>query len=190
MACQLTHRAYPHTRCYARRRTGTDLATPTCRSVRMATVCGVRHHDTSGAPEPGAPEPGGTGPAERSWHPWHGRWGGPPPWVASRRQARNRAVQPRGALLVALIQVLGTHFAAHNQPDSRPLGPIGYALLVAGPVAMLFRRRYRIPALLVAGVATVVYLLGGFPYGPVFVAVLVIAVGGILDGHRRSTWII
>ncbi|MBO0869575.1 MAG: sensor histidine kinase, partial [Micromonosporaceae bacterium] len=100
------------------------------------------------------------------------------------------AIRPRGALLVALIQVIGTHFAAHNQLGARPLNSIGYALLVAGPVAMLFRRRYRIPALLVAGATTVAYLLVGYPYGPVFLAVLVIAVGGIMDGHRRSTWII
>jgi signal transduction histidine kinase len=163
----------------------------------MASVCGVQYRDASaarqpgatepGMTEPGATEPGASGAGER---PWHGRWGGPPPWVSSRRRPRNRAVQPRGALLVAFIQIVGTTFAAHNQPDARPLNAIGYALLIAGPVAMLFRRRYRIPALLVAGATAVVYLLAGFPYGPVFLALLVIAVGGIMDGYRRSTWIV
>jgi hypothetical protein len=47
------------------------------------------------------------------------------------------------AVAVAVVQVLGTHFAAttHHQANRRPLDLLAYVLLVAGPVALVVRRR-------------------------------------------------
>jgi hypothetical protein len=45
-------------------------------------------------------------------------------------------------LAVAVVQVLGTRAAAQGQPGREPLDALAYILLAAGPVALLFRRRF------------------------------------------------
>jgi signal transduction histidine kinase len=96
----------------------------------------------------------------------------------------------RLAVLVALVQLVGTSFAAHRQDGVRHLDGLAYALLLAGPVALLLRRRYRIPVLVVTGAVTVAYLLRGYPYGPVAFAPLVAAVGTLRTGRRVPVWVL
>jgi hypothetical protein len=42
-----------------------------------------------------------------------------------------------------VITLIGTRFAALDQPTARPLDALGVALLAAGPVALVARRRFR-----------------------------------------------
>ncbi|MGH3805416.1 MAG: hypothetical protein ACRDRU_01970, partial [Pseudonocardiaceae bacterium] len=49
-------------------------------------------------------------------------------------------------LVIALAQLQGTRFAGFTQPERTPLDALAFALLVAGPVALLARRRYPVPA--------------------------------------------
>ena len=92
------------------------------------------------------------------------------------------------AVGVAVIQVFGTHAAQHAQPGRHDLDQIGYLLLLAGPALLLLRNRFP-PAVCLgtAGVA-VLYLLAGYPYGPVFLSVLVGFVNAVLAGYRRAAW--
>ena len=46
------------------------------------------------------------------------------------------------ALVVAVLQVGGTAAASHRQPERWSLDALGVALLLAGPVALLVRRRW------------------------------------------------
>jgi signal transduction histidine kinase len=114
-----------------------------------------------------------------------------PPWRAprARRPVRRRYLRWHLPLVIAAIQVFGTRAAQHNQPTARHLDWLAYALLLAGPVALLFRRSHRVAVLVVALTVDLLYFLIGYAYGPVFLAVLLAAGGAIMAGHRRSTWI-
>ena len=92
--------------------------------------------------------------------------------------------------VLAVAQVVFTHFAAQNQPDRRGLDALAYALLVAGPVALLARRRYPVPVLVAVAGVTVAYLGVGYPYGPVFASAVVAFVTAVVAGHRRAPWAI
>ncbi|WP_459647717.1 sensor histidine kinase [Kitasatospora sp. Ki12] len=120
---------------------------------------------------------GSSGPSEPPGppEPWR------PPWV--------RAGLPVGlAAGAAVVQVVGSHFAAHNQPGRAPLDAFGYVLLLLGPALLVLRRRH--PVVVVAGtsVATAAYLAAGYPYGPVFLSWLVACSVAIGAGHRRAAW--
>ena len=108
-----------------------------------------------------------------------GNWGG----------HRRRRRPQRLALVVALIQVIGTHYAAqHSQGPGRPLDWLGYALLVAGPVALTFRLRHRVGVLLVVTVVTLTYFALAYPYGPWLLSMFLAIAGAIIAGRRRPTW--
>jgi signal transduction histidine kinase len=88
-------------------------------------------------------------------------------------------------LLVGLVQVLGCTFASRYHADlGRRLDGVGYALLVAGPVALVPRRRLRVPVLVVVYAVTLAYYLLNYPYGPFFLAALVALLGTVRTGHR------
>jgi signal transduction histidine kinase len=93
-------------------------------------------------------------------------------------------------VLVGLVQVIGTRFAAADQPLAWPLDGWAWALLLAGPVALLARYRYRVPVVAVTIGVTVTYLLLRYPYGPVVVAPAVAVLGALRAGHRTAVWIL
>ncbi|MFE6775010.1 sensor histidine kinase [Streptomyces sp. NPDC057702] len=113
----------------------------------------------------------GTGP------PWW-RWAAPPsgrlPWASS--------------LALALFQLVGTHFAAHRQPERADLDPLAWLLLVLGPALLVVR--HRSPRVTVFGVCAVVtvYLAAGYPYGPIFLSVALACFSAVTTGHRRAAW--
>ncbi|WP_067180788.1 histidine kinase [Microtetraspora niveoalba] len=112
---------------------------------------------------------------------------------------RNRSPWRRltGSLLpltVALVQTLGSHGAEYSQVSVEKLGRVpldwrGYALLLAGPLAIAVRRRFPVPALLVTLAATWAYLLLDFAYGPVFVSPVVVLFWAVVSGHRLAAWL-
>lgn len=97
------------------------------------------------------------------------------PWVSS--------------LGVAVIQVVGTHFAAQHQTPQRAQ-PDAYStlLLLAGPALLLLRHRY--PRSVAFGTAAVaaLYLGAGYPYGPFFVSVAVGCFAALVAGQRWAAW--
>ncbi len=93
------------------------------------------------------------------------------------------------SLLVFGIAIAGTHWAAAHQPGRHRLDGLGLALLGLACAALVWRRQARVVMLAITTGATVAYVVLGFPYGPVFLAVLVATVGAIRTGHRYSAWI-
>ncbi|MGH3935107.1 MAG: sensor histidine kinase [Pseudonocardiaceae bacterium] len=92
-------------------------------------------------------------------------------------------------LLIVLAQLQGTRFAALTQPERTPLNALAFALLVAGPIALLARRRYPVLALGAVLAVTVTYYALGYPYGPAFLSVVLALASVVLRGHRRLAWI-
>jgi signal transduction histidine kinase len=91
-------------------------------------------------------------------------------------------------VFLALIQVLGSQTAAHRTGVELPL--LGYALLLAGPLALLVRRRARPVSLVVAMGAATAYFTLGYPFGPGFLAALVAVIGALVAGYRVLTWVV
>lgn len=91
-------------------------------------------------------------------------------------------------LVLLVVQVLGTRGAAQNQPDARALDAAAYALLVAGPLALLLVTRYPRVVLVLVTVVTSIYLLADYPPGPVFASFAVAVVVVIARGHRGWAW--
>jgi signal transduction histidine kinase len=85
---------------------------------------------------------------------------------------------------VGLIQVMGTRFAGMRQPDHVDLDVLGILLLVAGPMALLVRRRYPVAVLWFVLATTLGYLLLDYPRGPIFLALVIAFVSAVLLGHR------
>lgn len=123
-----------------------------------------------GQPPWAAPQKGGPG--------WHGR----PPWL-DRQTSRHRG-GPGPAFASGVAQVVGCSLAA------APVPPIGYVLLLAGPVALLFRNRFRAASLAVAAAATAVYEVAGFPGAPTFIAALMALLGTVREGSRWAARVI
>ncbi|MFI9326094.1 sensor histidine kinase [Kitasatospora sp. NPDC052868] len=117
-------------------------------------------------------------PPEEHPEPWS------PPWVRAAKAGWPVAL----ALAVAVLQVAGTGAAARHQPDRVALDAFGYALLLLGPALLVLRRRR--PVAVVAGTAavTVVYLVAGYPYGPVFASWVIACCVAVQAGYRWAAW--
>ncbi|MBV2153815.1 sensor histidine kinase [Kitasatospora sp. SUK 42] len=130
-------------------------------------------------PEPS--EPSGPGPAAQPPEPpepWR------PPWVRAAK-----AGLPLGlSAVLAVVQVVGSTFAAHNQHGRAPLDALGYFLLVLGPALLVLRDRRPVATVIGTSVVTAGYLAAGYPYGPVFVSWLIACCAAIGAGHRRAAW--
>ncbi len=89
---------------------------------------------------------------------------------------------------MAAIQLLGTYFAARDQPQRRGLDALAIGLLLAGPAILAVRRRHPLGAL--AGVAAVslTYLWLDYAYGPFVVSLLIAVVTAVIAGHRWAAW--
>ncbi|NUS82885.1 MAG: sensor histidine kinase [Streptomyces sp.] len=110
-------------------------------------------------------------------------WG--PPWWSAGPAAR---LPWRSSLVVAFLQLVGTQFAAHSQPERADLGLAGRALLVAGPALLLVRHRHPQLAVLATSAVTALYLGAGYPYGPVFLSVVVACFAAVAAGRRVAAW--
>jgi signal transduction histidine kinase len=93
-------------------------------------------------------------------------------------------------VVVTVITLVGTGFAQEFDTGVRPLDPLGKALLLAGPAALVVRRRN--PPVVFAAVAgaLLVYLAAGYPFGPVPLAAFVALGAAVGRGHRRAGYAI
>ncbi|MGW4205882.1 sensor histidine kinase [Streptomyces sp. NPDC004726] len=120
--------------------------------------------------------------------PW-ARDGGPPLWRLWEERRSTARTPWRSTLLVTLFVLVGTGFAARGQEGTREsLGILGRVLLLAVPAFLLLRNRHPVAALTGVAASTLVYLGGGYPYGPVFVPVIIAAFSAVVSGHRRAVW--
>ncbi|HMA46175.1 MAG TPA: histidine kinase dimerization/phosphoacceptor domain-containing protein, partial [Frankiaceae bacterium] len=114
--------------------------------------------------------------------------GEPPGWLRSGSGRRPLRWDWRADVVVAavagLVQVGGTALAARHQTDVRPLDAVGVLLLLAGPAALVGRRRWPVPVLGVAFGATLGYVLLDYPGGPIW-ASLIVAFGTAVAAGRR-----
>jgi len=93
-------------------------------------------------------------------------------------------------IALAAVQIIGTRFGAAEQAGARPLDALAFALLAAGPLALLGRRRYPVPVAVATVAITLGYLALGYPYGPVVFSPAVALFYAAAAGHRYPAWII
>jgi signal transduction histidine kinase len=104
-----------------------------------------------------------------------------------RERHSNRA--RRGLFLVVLtlaIQVTAGVVADRRIGD---LDALAYALLVIGPLALLLRRRRPVLGYAIALVATLAYLVLGYPGGPFFLAAILALSAAVKRGPRGPVWL-
>ncbi|MGY0502820.1 sensor histidine kinase [Nocardia sp. FBN12] len=107
----------------------------------------------------------------------------------SAKWERGSVVQDWGpAAVVAVIQLVGSSGANSHLTGVRSLDAFAYLLLLAGPIALGFRRVMPEPALLVAFVATVAYVLGDYGYGPIFLSLIIAFLSAAIYGSRWRTY--
>jgi signal transduction histidine kinase len=89
---------------------------------------------------------------------------------------------------VALVQVVGSFGASRGQPEREALDPLAIVLLLAGPAMLLARRRY--PAGVLAAVlsTSLLYMVLGYPYGPVILSDIVAIYTAVTSGRRWVAW--
>jgi signal transduction histidine kinase len=88
--------------------------------------------------------------------------------------------------VVCVVQLVGTYFAGRHQADRYSFDGLGVALLVAGPAALFFRRRWPRSVLAVVFATTLAYWVIGYARGPIFLA-LIVAFATVIDaGYRRA----
>jgi signal transduction histidine kinase len=127
--------------------------------------------------------PGRARPASRRAGWWRG-------WFAPARGLQPRLVDVLLALVIASIQVAGTIAYSQDEPPSPwAFDALASVLLVVGPVALLFRRRWPEATLAVAFAAAAGYAASGYPRGPAgFPAVAFAVVSAIMLGRRAFAW--
>ncbi|MBC7304075.1 MAG: sensor histidine kinase [Nocardia sp.] len=91
-------------------------------------------------------------------------------------------------MVVAVIQLAGSSGANSHQTGVRSLDAFAYLLLLAGPIALGFRRVLPEPALLVAFVATVTYVLSDYGYGPIFLSLIIAFLSAAIHRSRWRTY--
>ncbi len=94
------------------------------------------------------------------------------------------------ALGIGLFQVVGSLGAAGNQPERKDIDALALVLVLAGPAALAGRDRWPLLAVAVTLAAADVYIGAGYPYGPIFVSVVVALFSAVRAGHRRPVWVL
>lgn len=92
------------------------------------------------------------------------------------------------SLVLAVVAVAGTIGASHRQTSARDLDAFAFLLLVAGPAALLWLRRWPVPVMWAVVVITWAYLALGYPYGPAILSTVVALFSAVLMGHRLAAW--
>ncbi|MEV4242409.1 histidine kinase [Streptosporangium canum] len=103
-------------------------------------------------------------------------------------RAKPRWIDPLLPLFVAVLQVTMTWGAQWNQPDRAEADVIGVALLVAGPLTLVARRRHPVFTLLATLAVTCVFIARGHAYGPIFFSPVIALHNVVVLGLRRIAW--
>jgi signal transduction histidine kinase len=109
--------------------------------------------------------------------------------------ARGRALVVDVLLVlgVAAIQVLGCwaseRIGMDRSPDWRPLDPLAYVLLVAGPLVLLLRRRWPARVLALTLACGLAYAARTYPEGPSQLAIYPALWTVALTLPRRTAWV-
>jgi signal transduction histidine kinase len=101
---------------------------------------------------------------------------------------RTRSTVWLTAFAIGAFQVMGSYGAAENQPDRRPIDLVALVLVGLGPLALAWRDRWPLAAVGVSVAAADVYVALGYPYGPIFVSVVVALFTAVQAGLTRATW--
>ncbi|MGR6923584.1 sensor histidine kinase [[Actinomadura] parvosata] len=97
---------------------------------------------------------------------------------------------PYLALIVAVAQqVIGRGASWGQRAERAALDPYGYVLLLIGPLAVLLHRRFPLLTTAAALLASDLFLIGGYAYGPSFVSPAVLLVLLVLRGRRLTAWV-
>jgi signal transduction histidine kinase len=91
-----------------------------------------------------------------------------------------------GPLMVAVIQIVGTAWAARSGGSA--LDAFAIAALLIGPAALVARRRLPLTALVVTLTVAVVYQVSDHPHGPIFLSVVVAVFGAAHRVRRETVW--
>ncbi len=86
------------------------------------------------------------------------------------------------------ITTHGAHLHVHTGQGRRDLDGVGVALLLTGPLLLIWSRQ--VPRLVLGGILalTGVYYLLGYPYGPAFISLIAAFVAAVLLGHHLFAW--
>lgn len=110
-------------------------------------------------------------------------------WFAPLRERRPSGVDVVWAMAIGVVQIVGTRLYSVDEPSPWALDAFAYALLAVGPVALLYRRRWPGPTLLVACGAAAVYAATGYPRGPAGLpAFLLAVVNAVMMDRRAFAW--
>ncbi|MEW2522582.1 sensor histidine kinase [Actinacidiphila alni] len=90
------------------------------------------------------------------------------------------------AVVLAFVQLVGSGVAGRHQPERVDLFWFGYVLLLAGPVLLLLRRRAPVVVAAATGGVTLLYVMLGYPYGPVFASLVVAIFSAVAAGRRKA----
>ncbi|MEA5456272.1 sensor histidine kinase [Sinomonas sp. JGH33] len=116
-------------------------------------------------------------------------WPAPGPWSGGWRPRRAPwSLRVAAAVVLALIQIVGTHVAALRQPEARPLDALAVILLAAGPGLLLLLRLWPGPAATAIVAVTLGYFALGYPWGPILVSPVLALVWATAARARRWTW--
>jgi hypothetical protein len=128
--------------------------------------------------EPGHARPGGR---RAGW--WRG-------WFTPAKGLRPRPLDVLVALVIAFVQVAGTIGYSQDEPPSPwAFDAAACVPLLAGPVALLFRRRWPEATLVVTFAAAAGYAASGYPRGPAgFPAFGFAVVSAIMMGRSSFAW--
>jgi signal transduction histidine kinase len=96
---------------------------------------------------------------------------------------RRRALFP--VLALAIFEVVGTFGAAQGQPEARDIDALALLLVLAAPVALVFRRTQAPLALAVSFASAMTYLALDYPKGPIFIGLVLSYVNAVVQGWRR-----
>ncbi|MFG2352521.1 sensor histidine kinase [Streptomyces sp. NPDC048521] len=114
---------------------------------------------------------------------------GPPWWNRPGDPEVHRARLPwRSTAFLTAFVLIGTHFAAHDQQHRVQLDGYGRALLLIASVLLLWRHRRPVPVAFGTATTVLLYLVLGYPYGPVLLTVAVACFSALVAGHRRAAW--
>ncbi len=92
-------------------------------------------------------------------------------------------------MLLTAFVMIGSGFADHAQAGERAaLDPWGRVLLFVSGALLLWRWRHPVAVLGGTVAAVLVYLGAGYPYGPVFLTVVVACFTAVVSGRRYAAW--